>query len=248
MTRKKAFLTHLAVSACIGATVAVLILFLWYPDFYFKASGAEILMATLIFVDVVIGPALTLLLFKPGKPGLAFDMTVIFVLQVAALIYGLHVIVGSRPVFLVAAIDRFVVISANQVDLEEWPDNPSSPYRHLSLSGPDVVGLKLPEDVAERNRLTFLEIGGRPSEAMPKLYVPYADAASMLIERAKPFSSLLQRTDSEAAVAQAWLNNSGFQADDVVWVPMQARKREMVMVMDLESSQPVAALPLNPWQ
>ena len=122
MTRLKAFRVHLLASACVGAVVATLVFFLWYPDFYFKASGAQILIATLIFVDVVIGPALTLLLFKPGKWGLAFDMSVIVLLQVGALVYGLSVIIGSRPVFLVAAVDRFVVVSANQVEPGELVD------------------------------------------------------------------------------------------------------------------------------
>lgn len=245
MTRKRAAATHLLVSTCIGATVAALILFLWYPDFYFKASGAQVLMATLIFVDVVLGPALTLLLFKPGKRGLAFDMAVIFILQISALIYGLSVIIGSRPVFLVAAVDRFVVISANQLNTNEMPADPDSPYRQRSLTGAVLVGLKLPTDVDERNRLTILDVSGQPSEAMPKLYVPYAEVASVLIARARPLQALLRKPD--AAVVQTWLSQSGRKPDELIWVPMQARKLEMAMVMEKDSGLPITALPVDPW-
>lgn len=247
MTRWRASGTHLLVSTCIGCAVAGLILFLWYPDFYFKASGAQILMATLIMVDVVIGPALTLLLFKPGKPGLAFDMTVILVLQISALVYGLHVIIGSRPVFLVAAIDRFVVISANQLDADEMPDDPNSPYLERSLTGPRLVGLKLPTDIEERNRLTLLDLSGRMSEAMPKLYVPYAEVAPDLIKRAKPLEALLRRPEPDRTVVETWLRRSGRSAADLIWLPLQARKLEMAMIMDRQTSQPVAALPVDPW-
>ncbi|MCB1601431.1 MAG: hypothetical protein KDI66_15540 [Xanthomonadales bacterium] len=247
MTRLKAFRVHLLASACVGAVVATLVFFLWYPDFYFKASGAQILIATLIFVDVVIGPALTLLLFKPGKWGLAFDMSVIVLLQVGALVYGLSVIIGSRPVFLVAAVDRFVVVSANQVEPGELPDDPASPYRRLSLTGPELVGLKLPEDVEERNRLTFLDVTGHPSEAMPRLYVPFADVVGDLLARARPYSDLFRRADEDRQAAQLWLKRTGRRAEDLVWVPMQARKLEMVMVMARDTGMPLGTLPLDPW-
>lgn len=247
MTRLKAFRVHLLASACIGAVVATLVFFLWYPDFYFKASGAQILIATLIFVDVVIGPALTLLLFKPGKWGLAFDMTVILILQLCALLYGLSVIIGSRPVFMVAAVDRFVVVSANQIDWDEMPDDANSSFSQLSWTGPRLVGLQLPEDLKERNRLTLLDVAGRHSEAMPKLYVPYSESADILMARAKPFDVLLRRPQPDAELARNWLQRSGRQADSLVWVPMQARKLEMVMVIDRASKEPIAALSMDPW-
>ena len=247
MTRLRAASLHLLVSALIGASVALLILFLWYPDFYFRASGAQILMATLIFVDVVLGPALTLLSFKPGKPGLAFDMSVILILQISALIYGLHVIIGSRPVFLVAAIDRFVVVSANQLNAQEMPDDPLSPYHEQSLTGPKLVGLKLPEDLEERNRLTFLDVTGHPSEAMPRLYVPYAEVVMELMDRAKPFAVLLSRPKPDSDVVQKWLIESGRNSDELIWVPMQARKLEMAMIMEKSSGQPITALMVDPW-
>jgi hypothetical protein len=248
MTRLKAFGVHLLVSACIGAVVAMLVLFLWYPDFYFKASGAQILIATLIFVDVVIGPALTLLLFKPGKWGLAFDMTVILILQLSALLYGLSVIIGSRPVFMVAAVDRFVVVSANQIDRDEMPDDPDSSYHQLSWTGPRMVGLQLPGGVEERNRLTLLDVAGRHSETMPKLYVPYSKSADDLMARAKAFDELLRRPQPDADLARNWLQRSGREAESLVWVPMQARKLEMVMVIDRATREPIAALSMDPWQ
>ncbi|MEZ5468867.1 MAG: hypothetical protein R3F18_14580 [Lysobacterales bacterium] len=187
MTRLKAFRVHLLASACVGAVVATLVFFLWYPDFYFKASGAQILIATLIFVDVVIGPALTLLLFKPGKWGLAFDMTVILILQLCALLYGLSVIIGSRPVFMVAAVDRFVVVSANQIDRDEMPDDANSRFSQLSWTGPRLVGLQLPEDLQERNRLTLLDVAGQrrgPSCMCPAEICRYPDGQGQALRGA----------------------------------------------------------------
>ena len=42
-------------------------------------------LITIFLVDVVLGPGLTLMVFKPGKPGLKFDMAAIVVLQMVAL-------------------------------------------------------------------------------------------------------------------------------------------------------------------
>jgi hypothetical protein len=62
--------------------------FVWYPPPYFEVDGGWRILRILAGVDVVVGPLLTLILFKPGKPGLKFDMTCIALMQIGALVYG----------------------------------------------------------------------------------------------------------------------------------------------------------------
>ena len=64
ISRKQAFLTHLAASAAVFIIVSYLIIFHWFPDYYFFLDGGVWAIATIFFVDVVLGPGLTLLLFS----------------------------------------------------------------------------------------------------------------------------------------------------------------------------------------
>src|SRR2546426_1156821 len=122
MSRWKASAIHLALSATIGISVFALLFFVWYPGPLFTATGGDKLMLLLIGVDVMIGPLLTLAVFKSGKPGLKMDLTIIGVLQFVALSYGLTVILIGRPVYLVFDGQQFLVVHANALsdaDLEK---------------------------------------------------------------------------------------------------------------------------------
>lgn len=70
-------------------------------------------------VDVVLGPLLTLIVFKPGKPSLKFDMSVIVLVQLVALLCGATIIYQQRPTFTVFGMDRFSSIPAKEVEFEK---------------------------------------------------------------------------------------------------------------------------------
>lgn len=89
MPRTKAVLIHLGLSSALALGVTSLLVFGWYPWPYFMALGGLMLVALIVGVDVVLGPLLTFIVFKPGKKSLKFDLTVIALVQAAALGYGL---------------------------------------------------------------------------------------------------------------------------------------------------------------
>lgn len=62
------------------------------PPGLLEMARAGRLLATLAAVDLVMGPLLTLVEFKPGKKSLKFDLTAIALLQAGALLYGLHAV------------------------------------------------------------------------------------------------------------------------------------------------------------
>jgi len=96
ITRKQAFLAHLTFSAAIFCVLSYLIVCQWYPEFYFMLDGGLRAIATIFFVDIILGPGLTLLLFKPGKKGLWFDLTIILIFQASALIWGIQSVYTER--------------------------------------------------------------------------------------------------------------------------------------------------------
>src|SRR3982750_4022373 len=99
MSRWKAAGIHLLISCGIGLIVGALLFGVWYPPPYFHAAGADVLVLLLVSVDLTLGRLLTLVVFKSGKRGLKFDLALIAIIQTAALIYGMSIVLVSRPVF-----------------------------------------------------------------------------------------------------------------------------------------------------
>lgn len=248
MSRWKAAGLHVCISALVAAIASGLLLGVWYPPPYFHADGAGKLLALVVGIDVTIGPLLTLLVFKSGKRGLKLDLTVIAILQTIALIYGFHVLVGSRPVFMVAAVDRFVIVSAADISSADLAKASQPEWRNLSWKGPVLVGARLPTNWDQRDALMFSSLkGGKDIQDLPERYVPYASVAMHLLARAHNVKMLRSMHPAAASEISRWLSARHLTESQVVWLPIQARKWDMVMMMSARSGQPIAPIPLDPW-
>lgn len=245
MTRIKAALIHLAISATIAVAISAFLLLAWYPPPYFSAAGALHLTVVILVVDLVLGPLLTLIVFKSGKPSLKFDLGVIALMQVGALVYGLSVVVESRPVYLVAAMDRFELVAANEVYL----DPPPAPdYRRLPWLAPELVAAMLPADADSRSYLLQQTLAGKPDlHARPAYYQPYATAAARLYANSRSLAALVEQRPGQRAEVLQWLQrHGGIGLTEARYLPLVLRERNMVMVLDPRSQRPLGALDIAP--
>jgi len=247
MSRWKAAAIHMSISATIGVVVGLLLLFVWYPPPYFHAAGADTLVVLLVCVDLVLGPLLTLVVFKSGKRGLKFDLVLIGLMQAAALIYGLSVVLESRPVFIATSIDRLVLVAASDLDPADLAKGSTPEFRSLSLTGPRLVGTQMPSAWQERNDVLSASMKGKDIERLPKYYVDYAIAAPALLSKAKSLDEL-KPSESEQEKLKVALDASQHVAGQVVWVPVMARKAWLVMLLDRDTGAPLRAVDINPWR
>jgi hypothetical protein len=247
MSRWKAATIHLCISATIAVVAFALFFGLWYPGAYFHAAGADELVILLVGVDLAIGPLLTLIVFRSGKRGLRFDLTSIGVLQAVALIYGCHVVLESRPIFLVAALDRFVLVSANEISDNDLTLASEAQFDGRSWTGPKLVGAVLPTDIKEHNKLVFEAASGHDIQVQPKFYRSYEAVKQALLTHAKSLDALNSKGEAATEIIHSYLAKSGNDADSVVWLPLQARKTDAVMLVDKASGAPLKALPIDPW-
>lgn len=248
MSRWKAAALHFCISIAIAGFASGLLLGVWYPPPYFHAGGAGKLLALVVGVDVSIGPLLTLLVFKSGKRGLKFDLSVIGILQAAALVYGFHVLVQSRPVFMAATVDRFVIVAAEDIVPSDLAKASRPEWRHLSWTGPVLVGATLPSNQTQAQALMFSSLqGGKDIQDLPERYVPYTGVAPAMLKRAHPLTRLLKMHSQAASEISRWLAKRHLRDDDVVWLPIQARRWDMVMMMNAKTGQPLGPIPLDPW-
>jgi hypothetical protein len=240
MSRWKAAGLHLGLSALVGASALALMVFVWYPPPLFVAEGGSELVLILVGVDVAIGPLVTLIVFRAGKPGLRFDLATIGVLQAAALAYGMHVVFLARPVYLVFVKDRFEVARAAELDAEALAEARDPRFRSLPLWGPALAAADFPHDPAERNRLVELALAGIDLHHFPKYYAPYAERRAEVLARAKTVERLRATEPTAARVVDEYLRESGRGEETVRALMLRARRAWVAVVLDARTAEPLA--------
>lgn len=158
--RIPAFLIHLAISATLVALLGAVVYLVWYPPPYFQFDGGWSVMRMVVMVDVVLGPFLTLVVFRRGKKGLKRDLGVIAAIQLAAFVYGAGLMMQYRPAFIVYAEKNF--FSVPWPDLVPFTKDTARLEQMRSSRGPTMVVLELPADPAERQRLRMAVASGGP--------------------------------------------------------------------------------------
>jgi hypothetical protein len=248
MSRWKAAAIHFGLSAAIATVLLAAMLFLWYPPPYFTLMGGFTLVVLIAGCDVVLGPSMTIVVFKAGKKSLVFDLAVIAFLQMSALTYGLYTMFEARPVFTVFAVDRFEVTAANEIRGDELKRASRPEFASLPLTGPRVVGALPPTDPNEKLQLALASMtGGADIKSLPHLYTPYRALAASAAKRAKPITEL-ERNHPEARDALvAKLGDKASNVEAVGFVPIVGRFRSMAAIVDRKSGELEAVIDANPW-
>lgn len=234
----KATLLHLLGSILMAALAAALVLLIWYPHPYGLLSGGLHLFLIVVSVDVVCGPLLTLVLFNPKKPRreLVMDMSLVILIQLSALVYGMHTAYQARPLFLVHEVDRFRVIALPDYGGEEVTQALAALPAELQprwFGGPVTVGTRDPRDAAEREAVMLDAVfGGRDYSQRPEFYVPYDDAyRRKILARAKPLEAFTERFPESIKDAHDVVRRHAVAASEAFFLPVM-HKQEWVAVMD----------------
>jgi hypothetical protein len=244
MSRWKASAIHLLLSAAIAAAVLTVMLAVWYPWPLFEAAGGSRLVFILVGVDVTLGPLITLIIFKSGKPGLKFDLTVIALVQVAALAYGVYTVYLARPVYLVYTIDRFDLVTAKDLDLADLAQVTDPRFARAPLGRPRYIAAVMPVDPAQRLKIFDTALAGKDLQMYPQHYVPYEREVSNALAHAKPLDLLLQRDPQSMERA---LRAAGRDAQSLRFLPLRAPQVDGAVLLDAASGAPVDIVLVEPW-
>lgn len=237
---------HLGISLGIAALAALLVFGLWYPYPYREISGGRALFMLLIGVDVVMGPLITLIVFNQAKPRreLVTDFTVVGLLQVAALSYGLWTVFVARPVHLVFEYSRMSVVHAVDIDAALLVQAPAALQR-LPVTGPTTITLRPFKDPAEQFDATMAAIGGVPLSARSDLWRPYADGIADVLKEAKPADDLRTRFASQVALIDRNISNTGKPIAQLRYLPLVGRDKAWTVLLDATTAEPLGFIPLD---
>lgn len=198
----KAALIHLAFSVVLIGTVSSILFYVWFRGPYFDLFDGVRLALIAIVVDVICGPLTTAIVFSPAKPRreLVLDLSLVVVLQLAALAYAIHVAAQSRPVALVFEVDRFVAVAAGQVD-ESALHSATDGLRTLPFLGePKLLGTRDPNDNAEMLKSIERSLAGEEPSVRPAWWQPYPKSIPRVKQQMKKLADISARLSREEGV------------------------------------------------
>ncbi len=138
MTRFKAALIHFSISLIVIGLFIGVVFFIWYPKPLYSIAHVIEPLKLLVLIDVIVGPALTFIVFsnKKSLKLLRIDLSLIALLQISALGYGVYSIYSGRSSIIVFADGRFNYLIEKYSNEEQL----SSPELEVSfLSKPKLA-------------------------------------------------------------------------------------------------------------
>jgi hypothetical protein len=244
VTRFKAAGIHLLLSILVVAAIMALMLFIWYPQGFFKLLGGKDLVYIIAGVDVCLGPLLTLVVFNTAKKSLKMDLAIIGLVQIIALAYGASVMFKSRPVFNVLEEDRFsATLASDFKDDKQLKLAKVEKWQRLSWFGPELVAAVGPTDQKIKEEIMF---SGLSWNRFPKLYVEYDSQRQVALKNAKPISQLKKAKPENAAIINAFLARKNKTEDSYVYLPIVYAFTAMTAVLDAKTAEFIEVIEIDP--
>ena len=247
VTRKQAFLTHLAISMAIFFVLLYFIIFKWYPSYYFHIDGGYRGIATIFFVDVVLGPGLTLLVFKPGKPGLQFDLSVIIAIQMIALSLGAWWVYSERPVVTVFYDGEFICMKqseASKADLDRLVLIDKEPPLLAVLPRPNTFSeyQSMLEQALRQSSASIYIFGDK---FLPMDVVGTVQLMNYFLDVSNSLSGDDNQISKYRKIWAEYLENNPDQTGHYMYFPLSCRYGRVLAVIDPEISEIIDYVPVN---
>lgn len=245
--RARAAGLHFLLSMIAVGVAGALLVTKWYPGALIHAAGGVKLLMMIALIDLILGPLLTFVVFDRRKKSLPFDLGFIVVLQVAALVYGLHASYQGRPMYTVFVVDRFELVSAADIDPVEFRQAPER-LRTPSSTGPQLVAFQPPSADREKLELAFAAAGGVDARFFLRYYVEYERLAGQVASVARPIADL-DRFNPPAVVRRELdrLAATGAAVANLRFVPVQGRYEDLTMIVDSRDGRVWSLTRLKPW-
>lgn len=246
--RFQAFGLHVLISACLVAFCYVLVFFIWYPGLTAYASNVSNIFLLLLLVDVVIGPIITLVIYNPQKKELKRDLRIIGLLQMLALLYGLHTVFIVRPVYIVFNAGQFDLTYANQISEKNMALVSSDDFRFLPLFGPKLVSVDLPTDPKLLTPIILASFqGGDDIQVMPQYFVAYMKQKSAILASIKPLEDLILLNRDRAQQINILINK--YQGGDLNagYIPLKGKSQNLTVIVSRTTGAILEMNDLKPW-
>lgn len=242
MSRYRASFYHFLISLAVFILLAYLVLFDWYPGFFYTIDGGWEGMRILIGVDLILGPLLTLIVFRTGKPGLKMDLTMIGLFQSICLVAGVYFVYSERPLYFIYYEDHFY--SARPYTFERF-DLQAPKVESLHAGIPAKIFIRLPDSAIEEADLReLLYQDSVPLWLYVPLFEPLSEHMDEVIKHAMDPTELVER-DRYNNLAP-WLAKYGGDLADYAFFPIHARYRDAFIGVSRATGEFVGIVEIPP--
>ena len=241
--RLKFFTGHLFVSFCIACVVLFLVFYYWYPLPLSKATGVTYLLLMMLAIDVIVGPILGFFVYKEGKKSLKFDLGVIILLQISALLFGIYSIAQGRPAWLVFNVDRFELVRQNEI-IDQHINDADSQFQHAPWFGPKYVSITQSSNFKQRQEDMFFEVlGGISMAQQPERYKLLSFSAQQMRQKAEELKELEEYND-RTVVKKILAKYPQANA----YLPLKANAVDMTVLIKKDTAEIIKIVDLRPWK
>ncbi|GMR21001.1 MAG: hypothetical protein BMS9Abin36_1599 [Gammaproteobacteria bacterium] len=225
-TRLAAAGLHFLASALVISLSLYVIYFIWYPKPFYIIHSVFDAVKIVLSVDLVLGPFLTLVIFNKLKPRkeLIRDISIIIIIQVSALIWGMHITYKMRPVFFVFQADTFYPIIKEDIDLENLNKAVSLP---AAWQSPKIIYI---EPLKGKNAIQRLKDAAKGAGLKGEMYKTEkykplslqedSEYRQDIIKQAMSYSFLQNSKTWKAGVEQLVLSQGGV-IEDYLFYPVE---------------------------
>jgi hypothetical protein len=246
LSRYQASLIHLLISALFVGGLVATVYWSWYPEPTFGIVGVLPIILMLVGVDLILGPMLTLIVYKHGKPGLKFDLSVIALVQIVALIYGAHTLYQEKPHYLVFVIDRLEFVSQDHIDpmIMRFEESQTEKFAGLVQ-----VFARRPEDPEEFQRFfDSIFVDGRPDlERRPEYWEPWSDGADIMREQIRPIDEIEAESPNEQENLLRAIEENTEDHPNLGVLPVGGILEDVGMLVDRDTLEIIDVIYANPW-
>ena len=224
----KATSIHLFISLLIFVVILYFILFKWYPEPFFTAQGGWQGIRLMAFVDLVLGPALTFIVFNhfKQKKEIVFDLSLIAAVQISALIWGGFQVYTQRPIALVFWSNSFYTVTSDDYR-EQGLESPD--FSQYSSYAPPLIYARSPSNLLELEVSRQLTEKSIPIYAQTSLYKKIEDNLSSVFAH-------------EVDIEEVMSNNSAMKSEldeivqgkieDYKYMALKAKYQNMILVLE----------------
>lgn len=238
---------HFAVTLLLAGIAAALIFLVWFPSPFQTMIGGTELFMLVVGCDLALGPLMSLVIYNSRKSRreLVIDYTIVGVLQIAALVYGVFIVAGTRPTYVVFNTDRYEVVTARDIDEKELAAARDPQYRRLPWTGPRLIAVDVP--AADQQDAMFQSLSGNEEHQRPRFYVPLESKVDAIRAKAKPLKALEDRKPASKPLLDAAVADLGLPADQLGWLPVRHRKGFWTALINKDNGEPVAWVDFDPY-
>ncbi len=239
--RFNASLLHLVFSACVLTFAIYLILWVWYPAPLHLAVGVTKIYLTIFLVSLIIGPLLTLIIYKHDKTKLRFDITIIVLIQISTFLYGMHTVEQGRPAWLVFVVDDFEVVRPSDMG-QHNSETIQTEYHAALWSSPQWIAAQYSKNAEIKQQQKEDEMFlGISLTTRSETYVPIEQVNKAILERSKKLNTLDTFNTSEQVIhaLKNW-------PQATAWLPLKAPEQDMVVLINAQGI-PLTTVKLKPW-